>query len=202
MRPRDLESVSGLLLAGGTTGVALVLATVACSVMRPVRRAPASVAFASPAPPPVAAPGAFQLLFPVAAADRRGLTDSFRDPRAGHVHRAVDIMAALRTPVRAAVAGLVLRLARYPEGGITIEQISADRRHCLYYAHLHHYAPGLRAGGTLAPGEVIGFVGTTGNAPRTAPHLHFAVYEVAGAGESCFAGKPIDPYPLLQAAAR
>ncbi|MHB1313543.1 MAG: M23 family metallopeptidase, partial [Gemmatimonadaceae bacterium] len=84
----------------------------------------------------------------------------------GRTHQALDILAKRGTPVLAADSGIVLRLARNTLGGITIYATDPERRFVFYYAHLDHYAAGLHQGQVVAQGEVIGYVGTTGNAPK------------------------------------
>jgi WD40 repeat protein len=82
-------------------------------------------------------------------------------------------------------------------GGITLYQFDRSGRICYYYAHLQRYADNLHEGDTVSQGQVIGYVGTTGNAPPNTPHLHFAVFEV-GDSRTWWKGRAIDPYPLLK----
>jgi murein DD-endopeptidase MepM/ murein hydrolase activator NlpD len=76
-----------------------------------------------------------------------------------------------------------------------VYQFDASERHCYFYAHLEAYAAGLQEGQAVRRGQVLGYVGTSGNAPRNTPHLHFAISKVA-APKQCWGGSPIDPYPL------
>ena len=94
--------------------------------------------------------------------------------------------------------GRVLRLSRNRKGGLTIYATDPTRRFIYYYAHLQAYRPGITRGSRLVRGQVIGFVGTTGNADRREPHLHFQVMERRdGRSRS---GAPVDPRPCFVSA--
>lgn len=149
------------------------------------------VAFASTSP----APG--DLLLPVRYASPADLSDTFLDPReGGRRHQAIDISAPWGTPVLATDDGIVDRLSTSELGGIGLYLLDRDHDRCYYYGHLASYSRGLREGGRVARGEVVGYVGSTGNASENAPHLHFAVYDVSG-DRTCSSGAPLDPFPLL-----
>jgi murein DD-endopeptidase MepM/ murein hydrolase activator NlpD len=149
---------------------------------------------------PEAAPEPFTgtLLIPVAGVARAALTDTFTDPRADGTrdHRALDIMAPLGTPVLAAAPGRVEKLFDSVDGGHTIYVRTADGTQSHYYAHLDRYVDGLREGQAVAQGDMIGFVGSTGNADPVAPHLHFAIHLMTPA-DKWDGGTPVDPYPYL-----
>ena len=148
-----------------------------------------------PAPPP---PDllARDLVFPVRGIDPMSLVDTFTAPRGTErVHNAVDIMAPRGTPVLAVADGTIRQLGTRGAGGIAVYQVDASEHYAYYYAHLDRLAPGLAEGQDVRAGDVLGYVGTTGNAPPGAPHLHFAVYDVAGA-KRLFGGRPINPVPL------
>jgi len=155
------------------------------------------------APEPDAAPlaplDASALLgMPVAGIRRGDLTDGYFEKRGRRrLHNAIDIMAPRNTPVRAATSGTIAALNSSPAGGTSIWQYDASGTFCYFYAHLARYVPGLRAGQTVARGDVLGFVGTTGNAPKSAPHLHFAVFRLETKGR-WWTGEPVNPYPLLR----
>lgn len=120
----------------------------------------------------------------------------FADPRehGNRPHEAVDILAPRNTPVYAVENGTIAKLFfSQGGGGNTIYQFDPTERYCYYYAHLQRYAEGLKPGQAVARGDVIGFVGTSGNAPPNTPHLHFAVF-VLGPGHEWWKGQPIDPY--------
>ena len=137
-----------------------------------------------------------RLLIPVEGVDRGKLRDNFQESRGGRRHDALDIMAARGTPVHAVDAGRVAKLFDSKAGGLTIYQFDRDEKYAYYYAHLDHYAEGLKEGAMLARGDVVGYVGTTGNAPPNAPHLHFAIFRL-GADRKWWQGVALNPYPFL-----
>lgn len=158
----------------------------------PVESAPEAV--------PGAAPGEAKLLIPVAGVTADQLQDTFNDARSeGRVHNAIDIMAPRGTPVLAAADGTVLKLFWSERGGNTIYQLGTDGRTVYYYAHLDRYADGLTEGRAVRRGEMIGYVGDTGNAGPGNYHLHFAIYIVEDP-KRYWDGQPINPYPLLKEA--
>jgi murein DD-endopeptidase MepM/ murein hydrolase activator NlpD len=138
------------------------------------------------------------VIIPVLGVRAENLKDNFADPRTGHMHGALDIMAPRGTPVLAAVDGKVRKLFTSNAGGITIYETDPAEQRIYYYAHLDHYADGLAEGQLLRRGDVIGYVGTTGNAPKNAPHLHFAI-SVLPPTKEWWKGEPIDPFPILTA---
>jgi len=138
------------------------------------------------------------IIIPVAGIHRSDLHDNFADPRTGHVHNALDIMAPRGTPVVAAVDGTVRKLFTSRAGGLTIYQFDRSEEKVYYYAHLDRYADGLREGERIARGDVIGYVGTTGNAPANSPHLHFAI-QILPPTKEWWKGQAVDPYPILTA---
>lgn len=144
---------------------------------------------------PVYAEG--QLIIPVAGVTRAGLHDSFGDARSGgRSHEACDILAPRGTPVLAAVDGTIRKLFTSRSGGLTIYEFDEREAQVYYYAHLDHYASDLREGAFVPRGTVIGYVGTTGNAPPGTPHLHFAIGTLPPTKEWSH-GVPVNPYPLL-----
>jgi peptidoglycan LD-endopeptidase LytH len=151
-----------------------------------------------PKPAPAATSGTFSLRLPIDEMDLDAVKGGFFEARAGHRHEAVDILAPRNTPVRAVQAGKIARLFYSKAGGITLYQFDPSGRLCYYYAHLQRYADNLHEGDPVEQGQIIGYVGTTGNAPPNTPHLHFAVFEVGDEGR-WWKGKAIDPYPLLKA---
>ncbi|APV52417.1 metalloendopeptidase [Betaproteobacteria bacterium GR16-43] len=136
------------------------------------------------------------MLFPLPASERGGLRDSFRDKRGGRMHEAVDIMAPRGTQVLAVADGRIAKLFRSVAGGKTIYQFDPSETYAYYYAHLDRYADGLKEGAYVKRGDVIGYVGSTGNAPANAPHLHFAIFKL-GALRQWWKGDAIDPYPYF-----
>jgi murein DD-endopeptidase MepM/ murein hydrolase activator NlpD len=137
----------------------------------------------------------FQL--PIEGMNLEAVKDSFNERRGNRPHEAVDILAARNTPVHAVGSGSIAKLFVSREGGRTIYQFDSSGRFCYYYAHLERYAEGLHDGDAVAQGQVIGYVGTSGNAPPNTPHLHFAVFEL-GDDHKWWKGQAIDPYPLLK----
>jgi len=134
---------------------------------------------------------------PVAGVDHRTLHDSFSETRGGtRRHEALDILAPRGTPVLAADDGVVRKLFTSVPGGLTVYEFDLEERYCYYYAHLDGYAPGLHEGQLLRKGDLVGYVGTTGNAPKDTPHLHFAVSRL-DPDKKWWTGTPINPYPLL-----
>jgi len=136
------------------------------------------------------------LAIPVAGVRAADLIDTFGDARTGHVHGALDIMAARGTPVVAAMPGRVEKIFESGAGGHTVYVRSEDGRWISYYAHLDGYAPGLAEGEVVARGAAIGTVGYSGNADPAGPHLHFEIRAMAP-GEAWHQGRALNPYPLL-----
>ena len=204
-RRLNLETIPGLLATGAVAG--LVLSSAALAVWPfvrpragtlPAARTPAASAAATAATLAHADElRARRLEFPVEGIAREKLTDTFDDARSGHLHEAADILAPRHTPVRAVEAGTIARLLSNASGGITIYQLDPSERFVYYYAHLERYADGLKEGQTVGRGQVIGYVGTTGNAPRTVPHLHFAIFRVVDQRQ-WWSGAPINPYLVLR----
>jgi peptidoglycan LD-endopeptidase LytH len=152
----------------------------------------------TPDPPPSIAPGS--LVIPVKGVRAEQLRDTFNEARSeGRSHNAIDIMAACETPVVAAAAGKLVRFFTSERGGLTIYQLGLDDRTVYYYAHLSRYADGLTQGQSVQPGELIGFVGDTGNAGPGNCHLHFAMWTVEDP-KRFWSGEDINPYPLLRQA--
>lgn len=136
-----------------------------------------------------------ELLFPVPAVSPATMGDGFLDRRGARVHHAVDILAPRHADVVAVADGTVARVMTSTAGGLSVYQRSTDQKFIYYYAHLQAYAPGLAEGATVRRGQVLGFVGTTGNAPPNTPHLHFAIARVESK-DRWWGGVPIDPYPI------
>ena len=137
------------------------------------------------------------LLVPVQGVAPSSLSPTFDDDRGeGRVHEALDIMAPAGTPVLAVADGHVEKLFDSDRGGLTIYQFEPTGRYAYYYAHLERYAPALAEGQALRRGDVIGYVGSTGNADPAAPHLHFAIFRL-GPEKRWWEGTPVDPWPLL-----
>jgi murein DD-endopeptidase MepM/ murein hydrolase activator NlpD len=139
------------------------------------------------------------LLLPVQGITPAQLRDTFAEARGnGRTHGALDILAARGTPVVACVDGTIQKLFNSRAGGLTIYQFDLDAKRVYYYAHLDRYADGIQEGQFVPQGTVIGYVGTTGNAPPGTPHLHFAIEDLPPTKE-WWKGTPVNPYPLLMA---
>ena len=98
--------------------------------------------------------------------------------------------------VLAASDGIVDKFFESRAGGLTVYQRDPSGQYQLYYAHLESYAPGLQEGDVVRQGQLIGFVGTSGNAPKDVPHLHFAIFRM-GPHRRWWEGEAVNPYPLL-----
>jgi murein DD-endopeptidase MepM/ murein hydrolase activator NlpD len=159
-------------------------------------RPPTAAASASPAAAlPAMQPG--KLMVPVEGMALTSIKDNFDQPRgAERHHEALDIMAPKGTKVIAAADGKVVKLFTSKPGGLTVYQFDPTEKYAYYYAHLDHYAEGLKEGADIKRGDLIGYVGATGNADPNAPHLHFAVFELTPE-KQWWKGTPVNPYPLL-----
>ncbi|HXT69679.1 MAG TPA: M23 family metallopeptidase [Vicinamibacterales bacterium] len=142
------------------------------------------------------------LMLPVKGMKVDDLQESFDDKRGeGRRHEAIDILAPRNTPVLAVEDGTIARLFTSKAGGLTVYQFDPASRYAYYYAHLERYAPGLTGGAEVRRGQLLGFVGTSGNAPPDTPHLHFAIYRLNDK-KQWWQGTPIDPYMVLRKAGR
>lgn len=187
--------------AGEPVAVALPAAQPAVAAAPPAAAATPRVDAPVPTavPPSSATDAPTGLLLPVQGILPSQLRDTFTDARSeGRVHDAIDIMADAGTPVLAVADGTVEKLFDSERGGLTIYQFEPSGRWCYYYAHLQRYADGLAEKQVIKRGEVIGYVGSTGNASADAPHLHFEVH-VLGPEKQWWKGESINPYPLFVA---
>jgi peptidoglycan LD-endopeptidase LytH len=133
------------------------------------------------------------LMVPVAGIPPSRIQDSFNAPRSGgRTHRAFDIMAPRRTPVIAASSGRILAMRQNNLGGTTIYTVDESGRFAHYYAHLDGYAAGIREGMDIVQGMLLGYVGSTGNASASAPHLHFQVLRVDRRRRDWWNGPAVD----------
>jgi peptidoglycan LD-endopeptidase LytH len=171
-------------------------------------RAPTAVPAPAPARPGLAPDLASQadyraladkrLTIPVAGTMASHLMNTFGDERGGgaRAHQALDIMAPRGTPVVAVEDGKIEKLFNSRAGGLTIYQFDPTRTYSYYYAHLDRYADGIVEGKSVKRGEVIGYVGFTGNASPEGPHLHFAIFKL-GPEKRWHEGAPLNPFPVL-----
>ena len=162
---------------------------------------PTPIAVPSPTPEPRTTAnfvGQVELIIPVAGVKPDQLIDTFDEARTeGRLHDAIDIMAPAGTPVLAATDGKILRLFQSERGGTTIYQLSRDEKTVYYYAHLERYADNLTEGSMVRQGDVIAYVGDTGNAGAGNYHLHFSMAAVSDPTRY-WEGTNINPYPLLR----
>lgn len=195
--------------------VTLVIATGCSGGLQPLP--PAAAPAPVPAPEPATAPRsastgattggqplpddeaallARELMVPVDGIAPERVSDTYAAGRGERVHGALDIMAPRGTPVVAADGGRVWKVRSNALGGRTIYTIDDEERFVYYYAHLDRYAEGLREGQRIAQGDLLGYVGTTGNAPPNTPHLHFQLMRYKGDGR-WWDGIPLDPHRFL-----
>lgn len=167
------------------------------SASAPAATAPSLASAPGAAPATVAGAAPSGLMIPVAGVSPDKLSDNFNDMRGGHKHGALDIMAPRGTEVLAAAPGTVEKLFQSVPGGNTIYIRSPDRGTIYYYAHLDHYADGLKEGEVVQRGQVIAAVGSTGDASAEAPHLHFEIMRTNPQAKWYDPATDIDPYPLL-----
>lgn len=153
-------------------------------------------------PDPLATLRARRLMVPVAGIEPAAVPDTFDAPRdGGRRHAALDIPAPRGTPVVSADDGVVVAVRTNRRGGLTVYATDPDRVLVYYYAHLDRRRRDLRAGSVVARGDVLGWVGTSGNADRAEPHLHFQVMAYPADGR-WWDGRPIDPRPYFASAGR
>lgn len=133
---------------------------------------------------------------PIAGLRMADLHDSFEELHFGHRHEAIDIMEPRGTPIRAVDDGTIRKLLLSRAGGITLYQFDRAGNYCYYYAHLDHYAEDVREGMPVSRGQIIGYVGTTGDASSRPPQLHFAIFRL-DSDKRWWKGTPINPYPIL-----
>ena len=138
------------------------------------------------------------LTLPVQGITDAALHDSFTDKRDGtRQHEAIDILSPRNTPVLAVEDGTIARFFVSVAGGNTIYQFDPDVRYVYYYAHLERYADGLKEHDVVRRGQIIGYVGTSGNAPKDTPHLHFSIFKLTDK-KQWWQGAPINPYDVLK----
>lgn len=139
------------------------------------------------------------LMVPVEGVRPDRLRDTYNEARTdGRTHLAIDIPAARGTAVLAVTDGSVLRMRQNALGGTTLYAVDRDRRFVYYYAHLDAYADRVTEGRDLRQGDVIGYVGTSGNAPPNLPHLHFQALRVDPSRRDWWNGPPVDVREFLR----
>ena len=159
---------------------------------------PASMSVASPAPDDgTTLLAARRLLIPVEGIRPEALRDTYTQGRGVRGHEAIDIAAPRGTKVFAVDDGVLVKLFNSLPGGLTVYQFDRDGVLAFYYAHLDRYADGVKEGMALRQGDLIGYVGSSGNASRDAPHLHFAIFRLKSQRQ-WWKGDPVNPYPALR----
>jgi murein DD-endopeptidase MepM/ murein hydrolase activator NlpD len=160
----------------------------------------------APAPPvsTAAQPGDYvaeitsqRLALPIEGVPAKSIADTFNDARGGGKHEATDIMAARGTPVHAIAEGNIVKLFTSKKGGLTIYEFDNSQKYCFYYAHLDKYADNVKEGMLVRLGQVIGYVGSTGDADAKNPHLHFAI-SLLDPDKKYWKGTALNPYPVLE----
>lgn len=180
---------------------ALILLVAVLGYFRTLALPTSAAAKPMSSPPSIPQPGASPRIgLPIEGIRSKDLRDSFYESHNGHRHEAIDLMAPRGTRVLAVTEGRIEKLFVSKAGGKTIYEFDDSSTYCYYYAHLDHYADGIIEGHHVSPGNLIGYVGSTGNASPNAPHLHFAIYRL-GSEPLWWTGVPIDPYPALVASA-
>ncbi len=198
---REMASRSEIPDTTGTTGVTPAGGASTGGVEWNARPPGLATVPALPAPGPPASSAevaelrARDLRMPIDGADVERWKGSFDEMHNGHRHEAVDIMAPRDTPIRAVSDGRIAKLFVSKAGGLTVYERDPSGRYIYYYAHLDHYAAGLRDGDAVSRGQVIGYVGTTGDAPPGTPHLHFTIFRVADP-KRWWEGTAVDPYAV------
>ena len=137
-----------------------------------------------------------KLAMPVKGVKPGDIRDNFEEGRGKRKHEAIDILAPRGTPVLAVDDGRVAKLFTSAAGGLTVYQFDSSERFIFYYAHLDRYADGLKEGTPVKRGDLVGYVGTSGNAPKDTPHLHFTIFR-ATPDKKWWKGEAINPYPFL-----
>jgi len=138
-----------------------------------------------------------KLVFPIAHFDVQRIKGSFDEMHGGEKHRASDILAPAGTPIHAVDDGRIAKLFNSKTGGTTIYQFDSQKHFVFYYAHLQKYAEGLKDGSAVQKGDILGYVGSSGNASSDAPHLHFEI-TISGKDSRWWNIPAIDPYLVFQ----
>ncbi|CAD2254301.1 M23 family metallopeptidase [Xanthomonas arboricola pv. juglandis] len=193
-QPDAAEAAMATSSAAPAVAAPAVAASSPSTEMVPAADTPAAPASAAA---PEAANSGSGLLIPVQGIGSGQLQDTFTDARSeGRVHDAIDILAPTGTPVIAVADGTVEKLFNSERGGLTVYQFDPNGTYCYYYAHLERYADGLAEKQAIKRGQVIGYVGSTGNADPAAPHLHFEIHRL-GPEKQWWKGEVLNPYPVL-----
>lgn len=137
------------------------------------------------------------LLLPIDGIAADNLKGSFYEKRGDSGHEATDIIAPRNTPIRAIEDGTIAKLFLSRFGGNTIYQIDPSGKYVYYYAHLEKYERSLKEGDKVKRGQILGFVGTSGNAPPNTPHLHLSI-SVLTPDKRWWQARALDPYEVYK----
>lgn len=140
-------------------------------------------------------------MVPVEGVPPERVPDTFSARRGDRAHAAIDIMAPRGTRVISADSGTVRRISSNNLGGRTVYVVDIAKEYVHYYAHLDRYLPGLAEGQVVGPGDILGYVGATGNANPNEPHLHFQLMRYSR-GARWWEGEPVNPHLLLRRTGR
>jgi murein DD-endopeptidase MepM/ murein hydrolase activator NlpD len=185
---------AGAVIAAGSLPPAPVVPTDLSEADLPLRPVQSATNTAAPTSAAATAP---KLLIPVEGMKLAQLSDNFDQPRgAERHHEALDIMAPKGAKVFAVTDGKVAKLFESKAGGLTVYQFDPSDKLAYYYAHLDKYADGLKEGAQIKRGDLVGYVGVTGNSNPNAPHLHFAVFELTPE-KQWWKGTPLNPFPMM-----
>lgn len=175
----------------------IVMLSAAIFYIAPSRNRSSALPAASARIIKIAAATPLQISLPMKGLKASDIQDTFDQMRDGkRKHEGTDIMAPRGTPILAVNDGKIVKLFLSKPGGITIYHFDPSEEYCYYYAHLDRYADGVTEGMTVHRGDVIGFVGSTGNANPAAPHLHFEIHQLE-ADKHWWSGVPLNPYQYL-----
>lgn len=202
--------VIGFMVGAASFGALIWYLSQSASTPKPqiaVNAPPAPTPPASPGPPAAAAPAGApepaaqgpsgKLIVPVSGIPASALHDTYNEKRGSdRIHEALDILAPKGTPVVAAADGTIRKVFTSKPGGLTLYEFDPTESFAYYYAHLDSYAPNIAEGSVVKRGQLLGYVGSTGNADPNAPHLHFAIFKLKP-DKHWWEGTPINPYPLL-----
>lgn len=191
MKRQNLFGIGTAILLAITNGAQ---ANTEIKVVNPAGEPPLSAARAAKA---IVELRAKKLQVPIAGFDISKIKGSFYETHGGVMHGAADMLAPRNTPVHAVENGKIARLFNSKRGGLTIYQSDPTGKYVYYYAHLERYADDIHDGDSVKRGQVIGYVGTSGNAPPNTPHLHFSV----GLGDGLkkwWVTSSVDPYEVFQ----
>ncbi len=191
MKRQNLFGIGTALLLAIAHGAQ---ASTEIKVVNPAGEPPLSAARAAKA---IVELRAKKLQIPIAGFEISKIKGSFYEIHGGVMHGAADMLAPRNTPVHAVENGKIARLFNSKRGGLTIYQSDPTGRFVYYYAHLERYAEDIHDGDSVKRGQVIGYVGTSGNAPPNTPHLHFSV----GLGDGLkkwWVTSSVDPYEVFR----